>query len=528
MPGLRRARSFLRSEAEATGWPLGSILRAAVAVHVIVAVLAVNPWHPDEHFQILEFAWARAGLSPLADLPWEFPARIRPTLQPSLAMVLLELLRALGISSPFPWMLLLRLGTLAAAAGVVLWTFSRVSPGLDRRSRRVLWLAGPLVWFAPLFMFRFSSENLAGIALVAALPLLEKDRCGRHSDVWAGALLGLSFVFRFQMGFAIGALLLWLAVHRPRGLRRAANVGLSAAGVVMAAAGLDSWFYGAWVFTPWRYFEVNLLQGTASSFGTSPWYAYLLWAPLWMAPPLGLAIAGLVAIGCATRRHSPWTWAFVAFLVGHSLIAHKEVRFLLPMLYFVPVLAAWGFHALSRSRPLVGWARIAAWGLVAQSCCLSLLLLTPAVYRGREVDAHYLRWLWEVAERQPGDTIYVLQDEGSPYLGFGSEIHVYRHPRIRGVPYHPGEALPEDVPPDTPPERLLLLVRGRAQPTVPGARLELAYTAEAGYRVMARWAGLEDLGLLRWIEGVDGWTRSQRTRQVYRIRVNRPDGNGMR
>lgn len=253
MVTLTRLRRFIHEEARVTGLPLGTLVAIAVTIHLVVAILAVNPWHPDEHFQILEFAWARSGLSPLQALPWEFAAHIRPALQPTLAMGLLGALRAMGVSSPYPWMLLLRLGTLAVAFGVLVWVFAHVSSQLSRRGRQVLWLSGLLLWFAPLFLFRFTSENLGGLALVATLPLLDRDdEAGRHDWV-AGGLLGLSFVLRFQMAFAIAALLLWVLVSRPRGLRSAIRMASAAAAVVAAGTLVDAWFYGEWVFTPWLY-----------------------------------------------------------------------------------------------------------------------------------------------------------------------------------------------------------------------------------------------------------------------------------
>jgi len=158
----------------AAGLPLRGLLLAAIALHVGVTLRAANPWHGDEHFQILEFAWARAGLSPLADLPWEFPARIRPTLQPALAIGVLRVLRALGVTSPYPWVLALRLITLALALGVLVRVCAYAAEGLGRPARRTLWLGALFAWFAPLLTSRFTSENWSGLALAAALPLVER------------------------------------------------------------------------------------------------------------------------------------------------------------------------------------------------------------------------------------------------------------------------------------------------------------------------------------------------------------------
>ena len=77
---MRRFARFLERESAATGLPLRSLLVVALVLHLITSVVVINPVHFDEHFQILEFAHARLGLSPVEALPWEFEERIRPTL----------------------------------------------------------------------------------------------------------------------------------------------------------------------------------------------------------------------------------------------------------------------------------------------------------------------------------------------------------------------------------------------------------------------------------------------------------------
>jgi len=56
---ISRVRRFLSGEAHTTGLPVTTLLLGAVALHVTITILAINPWYPDKHFQILEFAWSR-------------------------------------------------------------------------------------------------------------------------------------------------------------------------------------------------------------------------------------------------------------------------------------------------------------------------------------------------------------------------------------------------------------------------------------------------------------------------------------
>jgi len=221
-------------------------------------------------------------------------------------------------------------------------------------------------------------------------------------------------------------------------------------------------------------------------------------------------------------------------LLAHSLVPHKELRFLLPLLYVLPVVLARGADAWVRWSSLPGpsatdppadsprpWPRwILVWSLVLQNAIFLALVATPAIHRGSEVDMHYLRHLWRAAERHPDELVYVLNDEGGPYRIYGLDAHVYHHPRIRSVRHHAGEPVPTEVPRETPPERLLLLTRGDAHPDVAGVdAIELAYAAEPGYRVMARLMGAEDAGWVRRLESLDGWGTAVSRRRLHRVEV---------
>src|SRR5512137_2962889 len=71
------------------------------ALTVAAACLSDSVFQVDEHFQVVEFAGYKLGVTPPGELAWEFPARIRPWLQPGAYVLLARALRALGVESPF-------------------------------------------------------------------------------------------------------------------------------------------------------------------------------------------------------------------------------------------------------------------------------------------------------------------------------------------------------------------------------------------------------------------------------------------
>ena len=174
---------------------------------------------------------------------------------------------------------------------------------------------------------------------------------------------------------------------------------------------------------------------------------------LWAAPPLGLALALLLVSAVFVRPGSPWVWCSLAFFVGHSLIGHKELRFLFPLLYAVPVLVAYSASAFDRILSVGLWRRVIVWPLAAQNLLLLAVLVTPAIHRGKEFDWHYFRTLWEVSERAEGAPVFVLHALEDPYAVRDLRANVYRHPSIVGIPLDPARRPAELVPPATPPGR---------------------------------------------------------------------------
>ena len=59
----------------------------SLVTHLICAWFINWIYHADELFQILEFGGYKLGFIPAQSLPWEFPAKIRPALQPAMVYV---------------------------------------------------------------------------------------------------------------------------------------------------------------------------------------------------------------------------------------------------------------------------------------------------------------------------------------------------------------------------------------------------------------------------------------------------------
>jgi len=412
-------------------------------IYGITAWFSEGYHHPDEHFQIIEFANYRLGRTPVADLPWEFAAEIRPGLQPMLTYGFLRAAEALGLTHPFTQVFLLRLLT----GWLCLWVFFQWADGLsaalndDRVGRGLRW-AVVFLWFMPYLSVRFSSENLAGLALWSGMLLVLKRN--NKGLLLAGVLLGLSFFLRFQMAFSLLGLGGWLAwqwlAKKPSRLTSGQMGLLLMGGFIALGLGIasDGWLYGKPVFTAYNYFTANILENKAADWGVSPWWFYFAQAVITAVPPVGVVGLILAGVGFWKHRHHALVWMFIPFLVAHLVVGHKEMRFLYPMVLPVLIAAVWGLQGgwnaddtgfrtriragnrLPRLILAVGWAAVV----------INFVLLPVRCLLAAQEAIPCLHFLYQTSKSTPH---VVFATEASPYHLVGLEMHFYRSPNVQTV-----------------------------------------------------------------------------------------------
>jgi phosphatidylinositol glycan class B len=308
---------------------------------LISAFFGVGSHHPDEYFQIFEFANYQLGNISEDQLPWEFTEKMRPTFQPQLTAVFIKFCYLIGISNPFTIALILRV-----LIGFIVWTVTSqiVLKFLEKESKSELKLFLVLItsflWFTPYLYSRFSSEILSMALLLRVVYLIEyTDKKPWHL---IGFYLAISFFTRFQLAFAIIGVIIYVLIRiKPH----ITNVIWAMFGFLVGIAlmvELDTQFYGEFVFTPWEYFRANILEQKAAGFGTSPFYQYIIDGFLYLTPTLSIIVLPLLCIGIWKNKTSIWSLMFIFFFLGHSIVGHKEIRFLFPMIFTIIVLTYLG------------------------------------------------------------------------------------------------------------------------------------------------------------------------------------------
>nr|WP_295373198.1 mannosyltransferase [uncultured Sphingosinicella sp.] len=314
--------------------PLLGILLLAACIRLATISLA-SIHHPDELWQYIEPAngivfdrWV---------IPWEYRAGIRSWLIP----VLLAAPMALGhVLAPGSSLFLILPKILVVLVSLVVVAYSAAF-GL-RLSRLHGLVAGfvaatwvELVQFAP----RTMSEplSLALFLPAAYLLTLPSERLTRRNCLIAGLLLGLCFVVRFQLAPALLVLVLITCWGRLREtlppLIVGGLAGLAVDGIVNAAMGQTPFL---WIF---ENFRLNLVENKSAHYGVAPpqWYLTLL-LPLWKAAILPILLLSFLG----ARRYPVLLAVAIVNIAAHSLIPHKEYRFVLLSTALIVLLAAIG------------------------------------------------------------------------------------------------------------------------------------------------------------------------------------------
>ncbi|HZV70375.1 MAG TPA: hypothetical protein VFG10_12555 [Saprospiraceae bacterium] len=332
--------------------PYKFIYLSGLIVFLIAAFFSEGYLHPDEHFQILEFANYKLGFSPGEDLPWEFQAQIRPALQPFLAMGVIRTLMFIHIDNPFTWAVILRLLTALFSWFVISrMSFYMTREITDEYTKKMFLFICFFLWFIPAISVRFSSENYGGLtfllALYSILNGLDDTRKKKIINlVFGGLLLGFSFYFRFQMAFAILGLGIWLIFMKKLKWFDLGLIIFSGIISVFISTIVDYFFYEKWLCTPWNYFKENIIADRASDFGVSPWWNYFKLFFETAFPPMSVVLLIFFFIGLFKKSKHVLTWCIIPFIIGHMMVGHKEMRFMFPMVFAFIFIASGGLRYL--------------------------------------------------------------------------------------------------------------------------------------------------------------------------------------
>jgi phosphatidylinositol glycan class B len=317
---------------------------------------------PDEWYQSTELAYTY--LFGKGHYTWEWKKGIRSFAYPLPFAVVFKVLTILGLDSAWMFWAVPKALAGCVAFGIDRGTYKLAQQYFGESVARNALRLSVLSWWIGYAGCRTLSNSIETLCLLVALQQTQFFRFLMVSGL--GCALRITF-FLPVMGPAI--------VHLKDAARSGRFIGaiVTAVGAVVFWLGLitaiDFFFYKRLLCTPLAFLEFNFFQGLSEFFGTHSWHwyvsqalpteigpAHMVLAPflvhlLWFTPREKASTPTRLADGSGTdfyrevtEREFKVAKHFLSIIVitvlGYSTLAHKELRFILPLIPLCFVLLA--------------------------------------------------------------------------------------------------------------------------------------------------------------------------------------------
>jgi hypothetical protein len=295
-------------------------------LRLAVVVLSETLLHPDEVFQYLE--QAHRLVFGYGIVPWEYVHGIRSWLLPLILALPLWLTQRLGINDPDLYIPVIQ--------GLACWIsltaiFCAYWIGRQLYSESVGRIASVLtaVWWEMVFWGHKATPEIFGMYLLLGAFACLVTRPNRWLALLFGVCSAGTVAFRLQYAPAVAVLVmvaLGFGWRRQWALHHVLIAAWGFLAVVLLVGWLDDYTWGGWWISYANNYLYNRIYGVSSIWGEHPVYFYPL--------ELGLHSAGLfwVAIAAGLFFKLRKTWLILALIVAimlpHTLIPHKEYRFI--------------------------------------------------------------------------------------------------------------------------------------------------------------------------------------------------------
>lgn len=364
---------------------------------------------PDEYWQSLEVA--HHFVFGYGYLTWEWKYGLRSFLHPFLFAIPYWMLSVFHLD--YPWLVrtipYVLQAILAALSDCYTWKLSKTLFG--RRIGNWSLFLSSFSWFNAYCLMRPFSNSLEATLTIVALnywpwefslsisPMRQRVLTRRFH--WALFIIGLGCYFRPT------SVLLWIPLALDYWRRQQHPISFLLFEIipimmVVVALGVavDSYYYGYLIFTPWQFLKFNVINKLSIFYGVHPWHWYILQGiPVVLGIMLPFFVGGLFLItsnkmggGSQMGQHSYDHKAVRMLLVSaaftllfYSVLAHKEFRFIMPLLPIAAMVSAvaldtWRINPFGLIRSYSIEERPTKWKKFVSLLSVSSLILVNLVF----------------------------------------------------------------------------------------------------------------------------------------------------
>ncbi|WCL48209.1 hypothetical protein [Leptospira sp. GIMC2001] len=328
---LRLTLLYVKPIFQSHAWIL--ISSAAMIPLIIVSIYYSKGFNwPDEIFQTMELAYHI--VTGRGNIAWEFKDRARSVLYPQMLSIWI---RFIYLFSKNPIVLFNSTRAMLAAIYFcatlsIAYYYLQHSKSESKIFKNVklivfsfIYILFPLNYY---FGFRTLTESITTSIILFSIFLIQiRVEKFNQNILIPGFLLGLTYGLRFQMAifFLVYSVLLIYKLWT-LGLNKAIKqliLGLIFGFSIYLIS--DFVYYGMPFISSINYFKVNILEGVGAQWGTSPFYFYFEQFNRYLSALLLFLIPGIYF---NFKKFYPIIVGTAAFILVHSMVAHKELRFI--------------------------------------------------------------------------------------------------------------------------------------------------------------------------------------------------------
>ncbi|VDN05192.1 unnamed protein product [Thelazia callipaeda] len=325
------------------------LLYGLILLRIINVFFIRTYFVPDELFQSVEVAhWAVYGTGYLS---WEWIASIRSVLHPAIIGLLYFVGCALSIDSA---VFIIQAPRVLHA---LLFAFSdyfyyklckRIVSSNTAKYALMSYLSSWFVWYCAPRTLSNTLETALTIVALQWYPLSTSDlkrSCGPYMSIGLITLLIRPTAILIWIPFGLWHL--WRAELRVKLLLHTCLP--SCLPILLFVVLLDSVAYGKFTVTIWNFIRFNVLEGGSDHFGSHSWHWFISQGlPVILTVHLIPMLFGIIIAVRKRLIPLPFLWIPVLYIMAHSFIAHKEHRFLLPVIPMLYIFVGIFFSHISK------------------------------------------------------------------------------------------------------------------------------------------------------------------------------------
>lgn len=215
----------------------------------------------------------------------------------------------------------------------------------DFRFRNFMYACFVLPFFLIMQSVRTSSEHLSELVVLVIVILFVERKFGFWRSLLVGFLLVLVGSLRYpSLLFSVGIMAALVCQFVTKRQPSEFKMLYCVLGVLLGllTLGLADWiYYGRPWESLWMYFQFNFLTGLSEKYfgkqGAEVYFLYfwknfgrdlLVWGDV-------ILILASFALFSGLKRLEVWSWGLLFYIAGHALPAHKEGRFMAPLLSLI-------------------------------------------------------------------------------------------------------------------------------------------------------------------------------------------------